>query len=162
MKTADPMAILQQLFVADRKQRTPQRCKYRQLVFRPLDGGQRGAQGLDLRAIMKRAAAHQQMGNPARFERLDVGPRHVFLEANEPAEQQADMARLNRHEVLRLAGPKAPRRSRRQRRIHRRIDAYFPLWKSLPELAEGGSRWISLPKQRDLPPAVRRLSSRFH
>ena len=114
MKTPGELAILQQLFVADRKQRTAQRCKHRQLVFRPLDGGQRGAQGLDLRAIMKRAAADQQMGNAARFERLDVGPRHVLLEADEAAEQQADMARLNRHEMLRLAGPEAPRRSRRQ------------------------------------------------
>src|SRR5687768_18040930 len=89
MKPADPMAIFQQLFVTDRKQRPAQSCKYRQLVFRPFDGGKRGAQRLDLRAIMKRAATDQQMGNPARFESFDVRPRHVLLVADEAAEQQA-------------------------------------------------------------------------
>src|SRR4029077_2938064 len=108
MKTPGELAILQQLFVADRKQRNAQGCKYGQLVFRPLDGRERRAQGLDLRAIMKRAAANQQMRDAVRFQRFDVGPGHVLLEADEAAEQQADMARLNRYEMLRLAGPEAP------------------------------------------------------
>jgi hypothetical protein len=114
MKTADAMAIFQQLFIADRKQRSAQRRKHRQLVFRPLDGSQCGAQRLDLCAIVKGAAANQQMGNPARFESIDVRPRHVLLVADEPAEQQADMARLNRHEMLRFARPEAQSRSGRQ------------------------------------------------
>ena len=117
MKTPGDLAILQQLLVADRKQRTTQGRKYRQLVFGPLDGGQRGTQGLDLRAIMKRAAADQQMGNAASFERFDVGPRHVLLETDEAAEQQADMACLNRHEMLRLARPEAQRRRGCQSRL---------------------------------------------
>ena len=76
---------------------------------------------------MKRAAADQQMGDTPRFERFDVGPRHVLLEADETAEQQADMASLHRHHVLRLPGPEAPGRGRRQSRIYRGIDSYFPL-----------------------------------
>ena len=110
---ADAMAILEQLLIADREQRTPQRRKHRQLVVGPLDGRQRGAQGLDLCAIVKRPAADQQMGNAARFEGLDVGPRHVLLETDEAAEQQADMPRLDRHEMLRLARLEAQRRRRR-------------------------------------------------
>src|SRR5262245_19761769 len=58
---------------------------------------------------MKRPAAHQQMGDAARFKRLDVGPGHVFLEADEATEQQADMTRLNRHEVLGLTWHEAQR-----------------------------------------------------
>ena len=112
MKTADPMAVFQQLFVADRKQRAAQSGKYRQLVFGPLDSSQSGAQRLDLRAIMKRAAADQQMSNAARFESFDIRPGHVLLVADKAAEQQADMARLNRHEMLRFIWPEAqsPRR----------------------------------------------------
>src|SRR5262245_25941076 len=58
------------------------------------------------------------MGDAARFERLDIRPRHVLLIADEAAKQQAHMARLNRDEMFRLAGFEAPRRSRRRRRFH--------------------------------------------
>src|SRR5688572_15850642 len=99
MKSPDAMPIFQQIFVADRKQRPAQGCKYRQLVFRPLDSCKRRSQGLDLGAVMKRPAADQQMRDTARFEGFDVRPRHVFLVAGEAAEQETDMSRLNRHEM---------------------------------------------------------------
>src|SRR4029077_6858886 len=91
MKTPSDLPILQQLLVADREQRTTQGRKYRQLVFGPLNGGQRGTQGLDLCAIVKRAAADQEMGNAASFEGSDVGSLHVLLKTDEAAEQKADM-----------------------------------------------------------------------
>ena len=105
---AEPMAILKQLLIADRKQRAPQRRKHRQLIVRPLDGRERGAQRLDFRAIVKRPAAYQQMGNAARLERLDVQAASCPVpEADESAEQQADVTRLDRDEALCLAGLKA-------------------------------------------------------
>src|ERR1043166_5923541 len=110
MKMTDAIAIFQHLLVANRKQRAPQGCKYRQLIFRPLDGRKGRTQSLDLCAIVKGAAADQQMWNSAGFESLDVGPRHVLLETDKSAEEQTDMARLNRHPMFRLARPKAERR----------------------------------------------------
>ena len=109
MKTPGQLAIFQQLLVADRKQRTTKGRKYRELVFGPLDGGQRGTQSLDLCAIVKRAAADQQMGNAASFEGFDIGPCHVLLKTDEAAEQEADMTCLNRHEMLGLTRPEAQR-----------------------------------------------------
>src|SRR5262249_40921232 len=52
MKMTDLMAILQKFFVADRKQAPPQGCESRQLIFGPLYSGKRGAQRLDLCAIV--------------------------------------------------------------------------------------------------------------
>src|SRR5262245_54439176 len=109
MKTPGQLAVLQQLLVADREQRTAQRGKYREFVFGPLDGGQRGAQSLDLCAIVNRPARDQELGNAASFEGVDVGSRHILLKTDEAAEQEADMTRLNRHEMLGLAWPETPR-----------------------------------------------------
>src|SRR5581483_7425513 len=72
METAERVAVLQQLFVADREQRAAQDREHRQLVFRPFDGRQGGAQRFDLGAVVKRAAADEQMRDAARFESLDV------------------------------------------------------------------------------------------
>src|SRR5689334_11678689 len=102
MEMAEPIAILEQLFVADRKQGSPQRRKHRQLIVWPLDGCQRGAQRLDFSAVVERPAAHKQMRDAARLERANVRPRHVLPEADEPAEQQTNMPRLNRHQMLLL------------------------------------------------------------
>src|SRR5262245_31308869 len=110
MKTPGDLAIFQQLLVADRKQRTTQGRKYRQLVFGPLGGGQRSTQSLDLCAIVNRAATDQQMGNASSFKGFDVGPRHVLLKTDEAAEQEADMTCLNRHQMFGLARPEAQRR----------------------------------------------------
>ena len=85
------MRPLEQLLVADREQRAAQRREHRQLVVRPLDRGERGADRLDLLAIVERLAADQQVRDAARLERLDVRPRDVLAEADETPEQDADV-----------------------------------------------------------------------
>src|SRR6187549_2017545 len=103
METAKLMTILQQLLIADREEGSAQGRKDRQLIFRPFDGGEGGAQGFDLGTIMKGATADKQMRNAAR---LEVWAGHIFLVADETAKQQANMPGLNGHEVLRFTGPK--------------------------------------------------------
>ena len=95
MEAAEALLPLQQLLVADREQRAPQRREHRQLVVRPLDRGQRRADRLDLLAIVERLAADQHVMHAARLERADVGLRHVLAEAEEAPEQDADVARLD-------------------------------------------------------------------
>ena len=90
------VVVLEQLFVADREQRPAQRREYRQLIVRPLDGGQRRAQRLDLLTIVERLAADEEMGDSTRFERFHVRPGDVFAVADKPAKQQADVPRLER------------------------------------------------------------------
>ena len=115
-KRLELMAILEQLFIADRKQRPPQRRKHRQLIVWPLDRREGGPQRFDFAAVVKRPAADQQVLDAARFERAHVGPRHVLSEADEPPEQQADVPGLDRNEMLFLARLEADRhRSRRFR-----------------------------------------------
>ena len=63
---------LEQLLVADREERAAQRREHRQLVVRPLDRGERGADGLDLFALVERLAADEHVRDAARLERLDV------------------------------------------------------------------------------------------
>ena len=82
---------LEQLFIADGEEWTAQRRKDRQLVVRPLDGGQRGANRLDFLALVERSPADEHVRDPARLERLDVGTRDVGLPAHEAAKQQADV-----------------------------------------------------------------------
>ena len=65
-------AELEQMLVVDREERALQRREHRQLVVRPLDGGQRRADRLDLFASVKRLAADEQMRNAARLDRVDV------------------------------------------------------------------------------------------
>ena len=103
MEMPELMAILEQLLIPDREQCSPQRRKHRQLIVWPLDRRERGAQRLDFAAVVKRPAADEQMRDAARFERPHVRPRHVLSEADEPAEQQADVPGLDRDEVLFLA-----------------------------------------------------------
>ena len=55
---------LQQLLVADRKERSAQRREDRQLIVGPLDGSKRGANRLDLFTLVKRAAADETCGSP--------------------------------------------------------------------------------------------------
>ena len=84
--------IFEQLFFADRKQRTVQRGVHRQLVFGPLDGRQRRSDRVHFLALVEGLAADQQVRNAARLERLDVLARHVVAEMQEAAEQQADVS----------------------------------------------------------------------
>ena len=65
-----PVPVLQELLVPDGEERPAQRCEDGQLVVRPLDGGQRGAQRLHLLAVVERASAHQQMTDAARLPAL--------------------------------------------------------------------------------------------
>ncbi len=85
------MRPLEQLLVADREERAAQRRKHRQLVVGPLDRRERGAQRLDLLALVERAAADEHVRDAARLERLDVGARDVGLPAHEAPEEQADV-----------------------------------------------------------------------
>ncbi len=64
--------VLEQRFVADREERSSQRPEHRQLIVRPLEGGERRAHRLDLLALVERLAADEQMRDAARFERLHV------------------------------------------------------------------------------------------
>ena len=82
---------LEQLFVANREERSAQRRKHRQLIVRPLDRGEGGANRLDFFALVERAPADEHVRDAARLERLDVGPRDVGLPAHEAAEQEADV-----------------------------------------------------------------------
>src|SRR2546425_744723 len=116
MEAPETMAVVEQLFVADREERSPQRRENGKFVVRPFDRRQRGAQRLDLGAVVKRAAANEQVRNAARFERLHIAAGHVFVVADEPAEQQADMTSLNRHEVFGFARLEAFR-TRDSRRV---------------------------------------------
>ena len=56
--------------------------------------------GLDLLAAVKRLAADEQVRNAARLDRVDVRARDVLAEADEPAEQDRDVPRLERHRAL--------------------------------------------------------------
>ena len=51
----------------------------------------------DLFALVERAAADEHVRDAARLERAHVRPRHVAPEALEAPEQQADVARRDRH-----------------------------------------------------------------
>ena len=90
---AEVMHPLEQRFVADREQGPAQRRKHRQLVVRPFNRRQRGADRLDFLALVERASADQHVRDPPRFERLDVWARDVVLPADEAAKKQADMLR---------------------------------------------------------------------
>ena len=86
----------QHLFFADGKEWPSQRREHRQRVVGPLDRGERRPERVDLFALVKGLATDQQVGQPARFERLHVGARHVVLKVDEAPEEQADVAGLNR------------------------------------------------------------------
>ncbi len=94
--------ILEQVRVANREKRPAQRREHRELIVRPLDRHQRGAERLNLFAVVKRLAAHEQVVDTARLERFDVLARDVLTETHEPAEQDADVPRLERHALARI------------------------------------------------------------
>ena len=97
MKGAEAVTEFKQLFVVDREQRTLERGKHRELVIRPFDRGERRADGFDFLAAVERFAADQQVRDAARLDCVYVRTRHVLSEADEPAEQQRDVARLKGH-----------------------------------------------------------------
>ena len=92
-RRVEALLPLEQLLVADRKQRPAQRREHRQLIVRPLDRGQRGADGFDFFAIVEGLAADEHVADAARLERADVRLRDVLAEADEAPEQDADVLR---------------------------------------------------------------------
>ena len=82
----------QQLLFGHGEERAAQGREHAQTVVGPLDRGQRGAQRVDLFALVEGLAADEQVRQPPRFERVDVRPRDVVLEVEEAAEQQAHVA----------------------------------------------------------------------
>ena len=105
MHDAEALLPLEQLFVANRKNASPQRREHRQLIVRPLDRGERGPDGLDLLAVVKGLAADQHVADAAGLECADVRLRDVLAEADEAAEQQADMLARPRERGCRRCAP---------------------------------------------------------
>ncbi len=92
----EPMAEVEERFVAHGEQGAAQRGEDRQLVVGPFNGGQRRSQRLDLFAIVKGASAHEHVRNAPGLEGIEVGSRDVAAVGHEPPEQDADVTRLYR------------------------------------------------------------------
>src|SRR5687767_15991155 len=90
------MPVLEELFVSDREQRAAKRGEDRQLVVGPLDGREGGPQRLDFLAIVKRAAANQQMPDAAGFQGVQIRAGLISPVVDEAPEEHADLARFNR------------------------------------------------------------------
>src|SRR5207245_5798780 len=98
------MPKLEQMLIVDREERPLERREHRQLVVRPLDGREGRAHRLHFLAAVKRLAAHQQMRDATRFDRVGVAARHVASETDEPAEEHGDVARLQWYAPLAAVG----------------------------------------------------------
>ena len=97
MQPPEPMSPLEEVRIVNREEGSFQRGEDGQLVVRPLDRRERRAHGVDLLAVVKGFAAHQEMRNAARLDRVDVGARDVACKAREPAKQNRNVPRLNGH-----------------------------------------------------------------
>ena len=97
-QASEVMAKAQDLFVAHGQQRTAQHGVHAELVVGPFDGFQGRAQRHHLFAIVERATAHQNVGYSARFQRLHVRASGVAVVGLEALEEQANVARFDRHE----------------------------------------------------------------
>ena len=106
MQAAEAAAVLEQQLVGHGEERAAHGREHRQLVVGPLDGGERGAHGLDLLARVEGLAADEQVRDAVRLERLDVVARHVAAPAVEAAEEDADVARGEGHAYF--AGGRGP------------------------------------------------------
>ncbi len=89
----ESLPIDEQGVVAEREQRSPEGRIDPQLVIRPFDRGKGIAQRDDLLAIMKRATAHENVGEPSRFQRTDVRSSDVGGKIPEAPKQNANVAR---------------------------------------------------------------------
>src|SRR5262249_42515711 len=105
MKSAEPVPEFEQQLVVNGEQRSFQRRKHRQLVVRPLDRGERRADGLDFFATVKGLAADEEVRNPARLDCVRVSPRDIFAEADESSEENGDIPRQKAPAVFRLDQP---------------------------------------------------------
>ena len=86
--------------VGEGEEAAAQRRIHRQLIVWPLDGAERDAQRIDLLALVKAAAAHQQVWHLPSLQGVDVGTRDVGAPAGEPTEQDRHVSRLHRHTDL--------------------------------------------------------------
>ena len=100
MKRAEPLPEVEKLFVVDREQRSLQRREHRQLIVRPFDGCERGADGFNFLPSVERLAADQQVRNPTGLDGFDVRARHVSVVARETPEQYRNVLRPNRDAAL--------------------------------------------------------------
>ncbi len=101
VQAAEALAKREQRAVAEREERTAQRREHREIVLGSLDRGERVADRLDLLALVERAAADQHVRQLARFQGSDVEPGHVAPVGTEAAEEDADVARLDRDPTIR-------------------------------------------------------------
>src|SRR6266566_4117559 len=107
MQSADPqlairakaLAIGEKGVIAEREHRSTQGGIDPQLVVRPLDCREGVAQRDDLLAIVKRAAADENVRDASRLERADIGPGDVSRKVPKATKQNANMARANSNRV---------------------------------------------------------------
>ena len=110
MEAPEAVPVREERLVVDGEQRATERREHGELVVGPLYRGQRRPQGAHLLAVVKRSAADQQMPDAARFERVDVGTRHVGAPTVESAKQHGDVPRLDGNTLRRCTLRGRPRR----------------------------------------------------
>ena len=86
---------LEQRIVEHREEAAAQHGEDAELIVRPLDGAQRGAQRAHFLAAVEALRAHQQMRDAARFQAAHVFLRQVGAEIGEAAEENADVLRAD-------------------------------------------------------------------
>jgi hypothetical protein len=117
-----PVAKGEQAVVAQREKGSPESGEHRELVVGPLDGGERIPERQDLLAGVEGAAAHHHVRDAPPLQGPHVGTGQVAAEAGEAAEEQADVARLQRNPRVALAivhGPAALPDQPLEQRSHR-------------------------------------------
>ena len=86
---------VEQRIVEHREEAAAQHREDAELVVRPFDGAQGGAQRADFLATMKTFRAHQQVGNAARFQAAHIFLRQVGTVIGEAPEEDTDMFRAD-------------------------------------------------------------------
>ena len=86
---------LEQRVVEHREEAAAQHGEDAELIVRPLDGAQGGAQRAHFFAAVERFRAHQQVRDAARFQAAHIFLRQVGAEIGEAAEENADVLRAH-------------------------------------------------------------------
>src|SRR4029453_2707166 len=130
MERSKPLPKFKELFIVDGEKRPLQCGKHPQLIRGPFDSRQRGANGFDFFAAVKRLPPDEQMWNPASLNRIDIEACHVFAEACESSKQERDVTRLEGNLLFVAVGltlrdvpavpPVGQPRDKRTKRIRRR------------------------------------------
>src|SRR6185369_7374634 len=100
MQPSAALSILKQYLVVDRKQRTAQGSKHRELIVWPLDRCQGGPQRLDFVAFVVGPAADQHVRYAASFQRLRVRSGRVVAVVVKTPEKNADVMGLHWNSVV--------------------------------------------------------------